>query len=189
MLLGYLLFFTSPWWLIQKYPLSAFFTTHYSKNSFWSRLRKKISCLHLGPEHILLSFPFAYITILSLLASGDKFSFYGWHVFPLYPFLMILLAVVVYKLWKAPQFLGYLTCFLILGSSTLRFLLTNAPPQLQSQWPTFLLYPLLALVLTSIDARWQRGWWLLFMILVIVGNVYISTQLATVFPAISQPAL
>ncbi len=72
-------------------------------------------------QYILLVFPAAYLAILALLEGGR--TWFGWHLFPLYPFLMIFLGVSLSKLINEPEYLKFLLYYLILGASSLRFLL------------------------------------------------------------------
>lgn len=74
---------------------------------------------------ILLAYPASYIAILALLEGGR--TWFGWHLFPLYPFLMILLGVTVTRLIEDPDYLQFLIFYFMLGVSALRFLLLLYP--------------------------------------------------------------
>lgn len=92
----------------------------------------------------LIAFPFAYLVLLSLLETGE-FTF-GWHLFPIFPFLAIILAKYLHDFWLNGTYLQAIFIFLIIGFSTIRFFfLLN--PQIQPGWQ--ILSPLI-LVLFSL---------------------------------------
>lgn len=104
LLSGYILLFTAPFWLKDK-------------------LKENIL--------LLISVPFAIIVSLTLLEGGT--TFYGWHLFPIYPFLIILVAKAFFDLWQKPQFLELIFFLLIIGISSLRFFL-SVNTSLQNSW-------------------------------------------------------
>lgn len=165
-LAGYIFFFTSPFWLLSRQ------TNLNSQN--W---RGKI----------LLLFPFLYLTLLTLLASGVGFSFYGWHAYPLFPFIMILLAKMMRDIWQKPEFLKSLFFYLIIGSSTVRFL-TLLYPQFQKTWQWILGILLLTLIGAFLSKiKYQRIIFIAFFILFLVINISVILNIDQIYPGRPQP--
>ncbi|OGD85579.1 hypothetical protein A2164_04150 [Candidatus Curtissbacteria bacterium RBG_13_35_7] len=184
MLLGYLIFFTSPFWIKEPKDLNS---TVNRLSIFWFKFMNRVSVVFKSKERAFILFPFIYITILALLSSGSNFSFYGWHVYPLFPFLMILLAQVLYKFWKQADLLQSLVFFLILGSSSIRFLvLLN--PQFQKFWQLMLAILLLFLINNFLPNKYHQKI-ILFILFVIflVTNILVVVNLEKIYPSISQP--
>lgn len=93
-LLGYILLFSSPLWM-------------------------KINIKNI----LLILFPFAYLLFLAIGQSGSTpFSFFGWYLYPLFPFLMILSAKIFYDFYKKPKLSVAIILLLTVGLSTIRFL-------------------------------------------------------------------
>ena len=90
----------------------------------------------------ILIFPFIYLTLMVLIDGGQ--TWYGWYLFPLFPFLTILMGKAFFDLWQKPDFLKSLFFYLVLGSSTVRFLLLLLP-NFQKSWQPILAVPLLIL--------------------------------------------
>lgn len=197
MLAGYLLFFTSPFWMpkhkylgltwgLREYPS----ITANRFSSFWYRFNKnidKFSIFFKSKERVFILFPFIYITFLALLASGANFSFYGWHVYPLFPFLMILLAKILYDIWQEPDFLKSLFLYLVLASSSVRFLvILNS--QLQNYWQWILAIILLILIGSHFLKRgYRKIVFFAFFIVFLVVNVIVVINLEKIYPSFPQP--
>lgn len=79
----------------------------------------------------ILSFPLIYLLLLIFMESGK--DVFGWHLFPLFPFMTIILANVFYEFWQKPNLFKSTVIFLIIASSSFRFLLILAPA-LQHFW-------------------------------------------------------
>ena len=186
MLLGYLLFFTSPLWLLQKTITPEFVSIREKIKSFF--YRTSFVTPIQWKEKVLLSFPFGYITLLALLASGDKFSFYGWHVYPLFPFLIILVAKVLLDVWQSPQLLPLLTLTLILGSSAVRFVFATLPREVLYRWQYVLIAVFVLVLGTLVLPRRVKRWALLGLFACFIGvNIYASIHLRSFFPMMEQP--
>lgn len=107
MLAGYILLFSAPLWVLKD--------TNFKRSAF-------------------LLFPLGYLVLFTLLV-GNR-TWYGWHLFPLYPFLTLLLAKVFIDLWREPDLFRYLALFVVLSFSSARFLILLALPQFETRWPT-----------------------------------------------------
>lgn len=158
MLAGYALLFSAPFWLKMKNSLA------------------------------FLGFPFVYVTLLALLESGGTdFSYFGWHVYPLFPFLMILLAKVLYDLWQEPNLLQLLFFYLTLGLSTVRFFLLIRP-ELQRSWQGILALFLLILAGGFIfKTAYQRIVLAVLFVIFLIVNVLVVTNLNQIYPGFPQP--
>lgn len=161
-LAGLLLLLTSPFWL----------TTHLDQKRYIP----------------LLSYPFIYLTTLTLLEGGT--TWYGWHVFPLYPFAAILLAHALVNLWQQPQFLQFLFFLVTLASSSIRFILM-INPNLHNNWQM----PLITLLATSFiiwifpKIKARQTLLLLLFLLFIAVNIYTVVNLKLIYPVRPQPLL
>ncbi|OGD85609.1 hypothetical protein A2696_03910 [Candidatus Curtissbacteria bacterium RIFCSPHIGHO2_01_FULL_41_13] len=158
MLAGYLLLFSSPFWL--KF-----------KNNF-----------------VLLGFPFVYVVFLDILESGGTdFSYFGWHVFPLFPFLMILMSKVLYDLWQKPNFLQSLFFYLILGSSTVRFFLLLSPV-FQRSWQWLMAIFLIILIGGfALKRNYQRLILTVLFAIFLIVNILVVINLNQIYPGFPQP--
>jgi 4-amino-4-deoxy-L-arabinose transferase-like glycosyltransferase len=92
MLAGYLALLSAPWWLSTS----------------------KGAASRREARHLLILLPVMYLIILVLLESS-KYSFRGWHLYPIFPFLSIFLAAASYRLYMRGTFLQLLAAFLILS--------------------------------------------------------------------------
>lgn len=144
--------------------------------------------LHQHKEKIfgLLLFPFIYVVSLTLLEGGT--TWYGWHLFPLYPFLVIVLAYALYQLWHEQNLLQFLFFFMILGASSMRFLMVIHPSLLAS-WQTPLGF---FLGISMIFWFFQKGklrkeFLLVCGILFVVINIYTVIDLSKIYPSKAQP--
>lgn len=109
-LLGYLLLFTSP-------------------------LLLKIDKFANYRNTLFLIFPFIYLILLAIGESGGPaFTFFGWYLYPLLPFVVILFAKFIWDFWQKPQFLTSALLFLVVGSSTIRFFFLLTPREFHYLW-------------------------------------------------------
>ncbi|HCM38297.1 MAG: Glycosyl transferase family 39 [Candidatus Gottesmanbacteria bacterium GW2011_GWB1_43_11] len=169
LLLGYLLFFTSPYWLL----------TLKTKTENWKRIG-------------LLTIPFTYIIYLALATTGAEpmgsgQGFWGWYMYPLFPYLTVLIAVILYDIWQAFSLFKFLPLFLLLGSSAVRFSLLFLPQSLHYRWQMSL-----GLLLVLVLALWQLPKYrkimltLLFLLFLAV-NIFTSIHLDQIYPSLAQP--
>ncbi|MBI2327301.1 hypothetical protein HYU92_03175 [Candidatus Curtissbacteria bacterium] len=134
---------------------------------------------------LLLAFPFATLVLLSELEGGK--TFFGWHLFPLFPFLSILLAKAFYDLWQNPNLLKSLFFYLILGSSTVRFfLLLTLQSQKSWQW---ILGTLLVILIVGFFPKtaYRRIVLLAYFMVFFVVNVLVVINLNQIYPSYPQP--
>lgn len=169
-LLGYLLLFTSPFWLLNQ------------KLGKWKK-------------QAFLAFPFAYLVYLALIITGAEpigsgQGFWGWYVFPLFPYLTILVAYALYDLWKNYSIMKSIILFLILGSSTIRFLFLFLPREKHYLWQYTLLL-LLGIILSAGFVRslkYRKLVLLALFGLLVAVNIYTGINLAQIYPNVPQPS-
>lgn len=163
MLVGYILLFSAPLWVLKN--------TNFKRSVF-------------------LAFPLGYLVLFTFLV-GNR-TWYGWHLFPLYPFLALLLAKVFLDLWREPDLFRYLALFVVLGFSSARFLILLALPQYETRWPTpmgFILgVSLVAWIVKS--KRFPLHRWLLggLFVAYVFINIFTVANLEKIYSAIPQPA-
>ncbi|MBI4058130.1 hypothetical protein HY408_00015, partial [Candidatus Gottesmanbacteria bacterium] len=155
MLAGYLLLFTSPFWLLKKENTS-------------------------GNVQAVVAYPLIYFTALALLEGGR--TWFGWHLFPLYPFLSLALAAALYRAYKEANALSFMFFFLSLGASSLRFFLVLNPSEIEL-WQRYLGFILLVgLAGLTVPGKQIKyavlvGFFAVFLLLQIItvinlGNIY-----------------
>lgn len=137
----------------------------------------------------LLAFPLTYLVVLALVSSG--FFPFGWHFFPLFPFVAIIMAKTFADLWRRPRLWASLTLFLILGFSSLRFLVAAIPGW--HAWWQFLgvvsllvfLAPL-ALPRQHSSQRWRQGVLLAAFAVFLSINALVVWQYAALAPQLRE---
>src|SRR3989344_4874930 len=149
MLLGYIFLFSSFLWLKLD-----------SKKDF--------------PLKVFLIFPFLYLLLLTIGESGaGPFTFFGWYLFPLFPFLAIVLAKFLWNFYKKPQLLSLILLNIIIGSSIIRFIFITVPRQYQYLWQyAFIMFFLLSLGVLHRQRRVQQFFLIGSFAIFILVNVY-----------------
>ena len=165
-LVGYILLFSSPFWL----------------------LKKSAPAKHIINLKLFLGFPILYVIVLGLMESGHRSSyFFGWHVYPLFPFLAILLAKTMLDLWRKPLLLKTLIFYLLLGFSTIHFLL-KLLPRYQHLWQIILALPLIIISATFLHNKTsQRAALTISLILFITMNILVILFAPYFYPSELQP--
>ncbi len=166
-LAGYILLFASPFWLLNEH-------------------KKGLSYLQTS---LLLGFPFIYTIVLGLMESGHKSAyFFGWHLYPLFPFLTLLLAKAMLDLWQRPDILKAAFLYLVLGSSTVSFLLFLFP-RFQDWWQFILTVMFAAAAVFFLSPRPKDRRALLTVSFIIFMAVNITTVLFAfhLYPSGPQP--
>lgn len=160
MLLGYILLFSS--------PLS--FIREKTKNYL-----------------LLLIFPFTYLIFLAVGESGaGAFTFFGWYLYPLFPFLIILVAKFLYDFWQKPTFFLSLIIGLILGSSTIRFLFLLTDRRFHYLWQySYIVIILLILVLPISKKRISEAIMIALFTIFIIINILIIFNLPSIYQEVS----
>lgn len=165
-LAGYILLFSSPFWLKAK-----------------DFINKKQTQLVL-----FLGFPFVYTIFLALLESGGTpYSYFGWHVYPLFPFAIVLLAKVFYDFWKSPEIFKIIFLYLIIGLSSVRFLMLVLT-DFQQSWQ-FTLMSLLIFLIGSFFLKMEsqkKILWLSFLFFLLI-NIITVMNLNIIYPGKLQP--
>ncbi|RJR15954.1 phospholipid carrier-dependent glycosyltransferase [Candidatus Microgenomates bacterium] len=166
MLLGYLLLFASPLWL---------------KSNDQDMQTRNLT---------LIAFPFFFLTLLALLASGADFSFYGWHVYPLFPFVAIVIAKFLYDLWQQPKVFELLLLGLTLGSSSVRFFYFVQSKEIQHQWQKTLFLVIIFLLAALIPKKSVQKTVLItsFAVFLLI-QIFVILNAQAFIPAFPQPPL
>ena len=170
---GYLLLLSSPFWLNKSIR-----TAH---NSPASPAGGQLT------THNLLLYPYIYLLMYAVLVGGQ--TWFGWHLFPVYPFLAIILGYTLVSLWRHRDLPQFVVMTLILGASSLRFILL-LHPQYTHLWPT-LLGLMVLLGMTTWLPIFKR-----LQLLVLGGlclfyffaNIYTVIHLSEIYPTKPQPS-
>ncbi len=185
MLLGLILLFTSPLWLIPKN-----LKLKTSPLIWWERKKLTFRKAEFPREIIFLSFPFAYFLILSLLASGSGWSYFGWHMYPLYPFMVILVAVFWVRILKENQLYLWMLLLFTIGSSNIRFIFLLIPQPYQHLWQYVYIGLIFLILLTYfVNQKAKTYLWLAIFIFTISVNIYVVFNLDQLYPVLPQPLL
>ena len=162
------------------------FTTPFWMPNF---IQEKTREITKSKTFLLLVVPFAFLVLISLGESGSgAFNFFGRYVFPLFPYLMIIFAIFISRVWKKPGFAEVLFLLLIVGSSTVRFLLLNLPRQYHYLWQNLLLIlGLLFLILWPVRQKSRRSLLLFFFLIFVFVNLLVDLRLVSIYdPVVEQ---
>lgn len=195
LLLGYMLLFTCPWWLSSSVPP---LRLRGGQGELRNIVHNPSIPLHdmggrIAFNHIFLSLPFFYISYLALAITGAEAigsgqAFWGWYVFPLFPYLTILVAVVLEKLRHSATILTSLITTIILGSSMIRYVFLSLPREFHYRWQPALFILLLIAISTKYLPETYRKRLLLFLFTVFIGvNLYASMNLSLIYSDNPQP--
>ena len=148
-LAGYILLFSSPLWILKE-----------EKENFL--------------KNLFLIFPFIYLLLLVTGQSGGgPFTFFGWYLYPLFPFLAIVLAKFLWNFYKKPQLLSLILLNIVIGSSIIRFIFITVPRQYQYLWQyAFIMFFLLSLGVLHRQRRVQQFFLIGSFAIFILVNVY-----------------
>lgn len=151
-LLGYILLFASPLWFLKN------------ENS-------------KSPRSIFLIFPFIYLLFLAVGESGSgAFTFFGWYLYPLFPFLIILVAKLLYDFYHKPTFPIAALISLVIGSSAIRFLFLNFDRQYHYLWQySYIL--LIILIMTSVLTNRRSA----KILMIALFTIFICVNVLTAF--------
>lgn len=133
----------------------------------------------------ILTFPLIYLLLLVFMESGK--DIFGWHLFPLFPFLAIILAGVFYDTWQKPDIFKSIILFLIIGSSSFRFILILFP-QLQHVWQKlfFFIFFLTVVHLIINNKKFQRTLILITFFVFVLINVLIALKAELIYPNVNN---
>ncbi len=195
-LAGFLLLFTSPWWLQVDYdelmgdagaclPARQGQGSRKRASASWQiALAERETRGRTHEGFYLLIFPFAYLTLLTIVENASQpYTYFGWHIYPLFPFIIILLGKILYDLWQAPDLLKIISLILILGSSSIRFIFLTLPRQFQYHWQ-YVMIGLLGMILViwlSHRLKWQKlVLWGLFLAY-LISNIWTDLNLIRIY--------
>ena len=143
LLLGYLFLFTLPWW---QHKQRVHATSSWKGNDLdriskdaistgWRIQHDERPTHFLHSTMIIFAPAFLYLLLLSIVESGATlFSFFGWHIYPLFPFVAIALAVGLYRAWQDQGILQFGVLFFFLGVSSIRLLFLLLPTTWHYRW-------------------------------------------------------
>lgn len=159
-LLGNILLFSSPLWIIKDQKKSA---------------------------PLLLSFPFAYLLLLTIGESASgAFTFFGWYLYPLFPFLIILIAKFLHDFWQKPTIFPSALIAFILGASTIRFIFLLTPRQFHYLWQySYIMLILLILVLPLSKKRITKSIMICLFALLIIVNLIAVLNLPSIYQEVA----
>ncbi len=128
------------------------------------------------------SFPFLYLVMLSILESGH-FTF-GWHLYPLFPFAVIILANIFREIWRKPEVTEVIFLFLVIGFSSLHFL-TSLSPFLQMYWQVIAALSFLTITLLFIlkEKKYLMVSLKTFFVLYILVNILAVINFSQLYPS------
>ena len=132
----------------------------------------------------LIVVPLAYVTVLTLVESGGtNFSYFGWHIYPLFPFMMIGLASHMSYLYQTVRFTPLLLLLLTIGTSCIRFLFLLLPIQYHHLWQ-YTLAALISLVLLIwlFTPRLRRMSLAFFFVTYLIVNIITTLTLNRTYP-------
>lgn len=135
-------------------------------------------------QFAFLALPFAYLVFLVLVESGAApYAYFGWHIYPLYPFLAVILGATLVKLYDTPRFLGISATILILFSSTLRFILLTLPREVHYLWQyVFVGFVIIYLLGWSvINGRPKKMFLLALFMGYVLANFYVVLNLKQIY--------
>jgi len=158
-LLGYILLFSAPLWLGLK--------------DFKTK--------------VFLVFPYTYLILLSIGESGaTPFSFFGWYLYPLLPFLIILVARLFHDLWQKPTI--FLAAFigLTIGSSLVRFIFLLMPRQFHYLWQySYIIVILLLLTAPFLAKKVSKAILVALFTVFIICNVLVDLNLPSIYDKVA----
>ncbi len=188
LLLGYLLLFSSPLWILnRKNAQQPQIEEHKLTNSTRGFISAPFLISNL-PEKLLLAFPLGVILLLAVLASGSGYSFYGWHVYPLFPYLVILISVALVDLWTTPNLFQLIIITLTLIPTIVRNILIFFPRELFYRWQLGLVCLTLIILTTIYTPKKIRQIVLIVcFILFISVEVYTVLNISKIYQSIPQP--
>jgi cytochrome bd-type quinol oxidase subunit 2 len=124
--------------------------------------------------------------IFLVLGEGGQ-TWYGWHLFPLYPFLTILLAYSFTLLYEKYDIYMALVMSLVIGASSVRFA-SLIHPQVSENWQLVLAVLVgVCVVVTFSSAKLQKKVLVGLFILLISINVYTVLNFPNIYPSRAQP--
>ena len=193
LLLGYLLFFVSPWLLFPPLRIRGGEGELRKSNHNPSLppliLRGKTSFDFI----VFLTFPFVYITYLVLFITGAEpigsgQGYWGWYAYPLFPYLTILVAYILVKLWHSYSIFEFFITTLILGSSLIRYFFLTLPRQYHYRWQPALMLLLVITLATKFLPETYRKQILILLFGIFIGvNMYASMNLSLLYSTNPQP--
>lgn len=161
MLMGYMLLLSSPFWLLQ---LVGKFT--------------------YGSLDLVILIPFSYLILLQIVESGSS-AYYGWHFFPLFPFVSILLAVAWMKIYRSSDFFSFLPCIIILAP-LLNFS-KKLEPNYFANWQLILIIMLILAFASSFSKKIRKISLIAFLIASISLNIFRVQDAPNTLPVRAQP--
>jgi len=162
------------------------FTAGFWINSFINDKNKEIT---KSKTFLLLILPFAFLSLMALGESGSgAFNYFGRYVFPLFPYLMVVFALFIFRIWTRPGFFEVLFLLLFVGSSTIRFLFLNFPRQYHYLWQySLLLLGILLLVFWPLGLKVRRILLLFYFLIFVLINLIVDFRLLNLYgPSVEQ---
>lgn len=139
-----------------------------------------------GTRQVLL-YPILYLVLIALGEGGT--TFYGWHVFPLFPYVALALARALVQALDSGNSGQLALLGLGLGSATLRFWFTLYPVEHWQPWLTFVMMLVFLVISLAHHGRptgaRRLGW--LLIITWLLMTVQMDTRLPELYMTAEQP--
>ncbi len=185
MLAGWILLLSSPFWLFIK--------NSHSRVNGNLKFENKIPTFVGMTSESLFIYPYLFILQMCLVVGGQ--TWFGWHWFPVYPFLAIILALSLVELFNQPEIFKFIFFYVVLAASSIRFIMLITD-NLALDWGKILgmilavaialwIIPCLAGRQANLKLR-KIVLFALFAIFIAI-NIYTVINLKLIYPSLPQP--
>ena len=185
MLAGWILLLSSPFWLFIK--------NSHSRVNGNLKFENKIPTFVGMTSESLFIYPYLFILQMCLVVGGQ--TWFGWHWFPVYPFLAIILALSLVELFNQPEIFKFIFFYVVLAASSIRFIMLITD-NLALDWGK-----ILGMILAVAIALWIipclagrqanhkiRKFALLTLFAIFIAiNIYTVINLKLIYPSLHQP--
>lgn len=131
-------------------------------------------------------YPYLFILQLCFVVGGQ--TWFGWHWFPVYPFLAIIIAKAAVHLYEQPDIFKLIFFYIILAASSLRFVMLITD-HLNWDWPKILI-----MIFGGVFLSWQipgskikKSVLVMLFLFYILINIYTVLNLKLIYPSMPQP--
>lgn len=197
MLAGWILLLSSPFWLFNRHPeltgdrhfeLTGDRHPELVSGSNLTRSRNEFGMT----KSSLFIYPYLFILQMCFVVGGQ--TWFGWHWFPVYPFLAIILALSFVELFEHPQIFKFIFFYIILAASSIRFIMLITK-NLSLDWGKIL--GLIFVITTGlwlipylnrrVNPKLRKIVLFTLFIVFIAINIYTVINLKLIYPSLAQP--
>ena len=176
-LLGLILLLSSPLWLKPSKPNLNILSEQSIKNQSLALTDKKLS---------FMFFPFLYLLFLSAVeSSAPAYGYFGWHIYPIFPFLAIVLAKFFMEIYQNLDIPKLILLIFTIGASSIRFIFLTLPREALYRWQYlyFGLIIVFVLVFFMKNKLQKKALLGLFAVYLLI-NIYTVINLKIIYPSI-----